>query len=395
MVDAKVFNRASWVWPVEWNQPNCYMQFRHEFILADRAEEATFYISADSNYAFWINGEFISAGQFHDFPDQKSYDVFNIEKTLKQGKNILSVLAYYQGENSFQYIKGRPGLIYSLCTSSDSFVSGLETIYRPCYAYKSKNIERINAQRHFAFEYDARLADDWLSGTYVPPGDWDFLSFEDLYSVIQRPVLQRRPIRNLDIKEDLSVCIAAQGVFKRMNFPECSIASMMQRDFLSARKPDELFTNFLNVNLTAPEPLEINPPLASEDGVYILLDIGEQHVGFFDLDIDTAAGTVIDFSYGEHIDDLRVRAEIGGRNFANRYITSAGRQQFTHFFTRLSGRYIQLHISNISRSIFLYYAGLRNVEYPIDFKGRYESSCELQNKMHSHPIGIGCFLILA
>src|SRR3990172_7455149 len=106
---------AEWLWiPEEEHLPNQYAQFRHEFILDGPADgKAKLFISADSDYAVWLNGELAGFGQYDDYPDDKVYDALSVDAMLRPGRNILCVSVYYQGEGSSQYIKGDPGLIYS------------------------------------------------------------------------------------------------------------------------------------------------------------------------------------------------------------------------------------------------------------------------------------------
>lgn len=47
-------------------------------LLRNRAAPSGLYISADSNYAVYINGKLLYAGQYPDYPDYKVYDVFDI-----------------------------------------------------------------------------------------------------------------------------------------------------------------------------------------------------------------------------------------------------------------------------------------------------------------------------
>src|SRR5690606_19441009 len=103
----------------------CYMEFRHEFDvlmteyrdennLRDLQNNSRLYISADSDYAVYLNGRFIDCGQYDDFPSDKIYDILDLKYNIKNGRNTLCILVFYQGESSFQYKKGNPGLIYTL-----------------------------------------------------------------------------------------------------------------------------------------------------------------------------------------------------------------------------------------------------------------------------------------
>ncbi len=99
------------------------------------------------------------------------------------------------------------------------------------------------------------------------------------------------------------------------------------------------------------------------DGIYAIIDTGRENAGFLSLDIDVPADTQILIGWGEHLEDMRVRAYVGGRNFCASYIAHAGRNTFVNPFRRLGLRYMQIHIYAPSATI--YYAGIRTTDYPL------------------------------
>ena len=134
VIDLSVLEQtaACWVWPsVLGREPNQYVEFRHELHIEQDCSEAFLLVSADTNYAAWINGTFVDCGQYHDYPDAKTCDVLPVGSLLRQGNNVLSFVAYYQGEGSFQYISGRPGLLYLLNADGAVVASGIDTRFRP------------------------------------------------------------------------------------------------------------------------------------------------------------------------------------------------------------------------------------------------------------------------
>lgn len=363
---------AAWVWPPDLaGAPNQYVQFRHEFDLDD-ASDARIYISCDSNYALWLNGEFINYGQWHDYPEHKTCDALPLTG-LRHGKNVLAFLVYYQGEGSFQYIKGTPGLLYTLKAGKTIIASGRNSIYRPDPGYTRGPIERITGQLGFPFRYDAKDEDDWRSPDYRAGNNWTAPHDDLLVPVKARPVNAVRPVEKLRIGERLRPAIRTQGTFIRKMTGDQPIAAIMQTDFLSTRHRSEILNGSTIKADTA----------KNADGVYLILDLGREEAGLLALDIEAAEGTVLDIAWGEHLDDLRVRAHVGGRCFGARYVCGEGRRAFAHYFTRLAGRYIQLNISNISRDVTLHYAGLIPVEYPLEVRGRFECSDSLFNRIYS------------
>jgi alpha-L-rhamnosidase len=194
--------------------------------------------------------------------------------------------------------------------------------------------------------------------------------------------LVERPIKRLDIKDRVKSTIVSQGVFLRDKENNKTVAELVQSDFLSFRLADEFFKESVRT-LRADNGLTIGCEcLQGCTGIYLVVDLGREETGFIDFEVDTEEGVVIDIAYGEHLDDLRVRAYVGDRHFADRYVCKNGHQTFTHFVHRVACRYIQLHISNIVQKFILYYAGLRPVEYPIIKRGDFVCSDKLHHRIY-------------
>ncbi len=83
-------NGAQWVWPQELQgQVNQYVDAVHEFELAEPPQAVSLQISADTDYAVWLNGSFIGRGQFSDYPEAKTYDTYDVAQFLQAGINRL------------------------------------------------------------------------------------------------------------------------------------------------------------------------------------------------------------------------------------------------------------------------------------------------------------------
>ena len=107
---------AEWIWSnTRASIPNTWVAFRKEVSLDKVSEPVTAYISADTKYWLWINGEMVVfEGGFTGGPSpvkpaprldeyaiasNKYYDQIDISKYLKKGKNTIAALAWYWGDN--------------------------------------------------------------------------------------------------------------------------------------------------------------------------------------------------------------------------------------------------------------------------------------------------------
>ncbi|HZJ83676.1 MAG TPA: family 78 glycoside hydrolase catalytic domain [Clostridia bacterium] len=363
-------------------------EFRHEFNLHHIGEhDYKLYISADTDYVVWLNGSFLACGQYSDYPQDKVYDVLDVKSFIRTGKNALCVLVYYQGESSSTYLKGEPGLWYTLNCGDSNIISGEEVACRKSLTYKNGPIPKITLQLSFTYEYDARNEDDWRSLDYdMGDNSWKPSCIRERL-IEGKPIsFNKRPIAKLNIKGRLDCRILAQGKFIRTYKKGHTVAQLVQTDFLSPLSKHEIFWEGFCGNLPSKQGVEFilsNTECESDQGIYLLIDVGREEAGIFEMEIEAHEGTIIDIGYGQHLDDLRVRAAVGGRNFANRYICKSGKQCFIHHTTRLGSRYIQLHISNVQDKFILYYAGIKPTEYPVEVKGRFRSSDSLWNEIYN------------
>lgn len=342
---------SKWIWSGSVFEKNEYVDFVFEPELNEMDADAQLHISVDSEYVLWINGEFVNCGQYDDYPAEKVYDTLKVGTFLKKGKNIIAISAYYQGESSFQYAKGKRGLWFLLENGGECYGSTEQVKCRVSRGYQSGEIQKITPQLGFSFQYDARCNDEWVVCGSEGTDGWESASVQEIQTS-----LRKRPIKKLVFEEEPTSMVVAQGLFVR---EECkgSVASMMHRDYLSHRSFHELFDGV--------KTFPVNSKYIGDRGVYLLVDLGKEQCGFFTIRLRAKEGTCLDIGYGEHLKDLRVRTEVRNKHFANRYICKEGKQEFTYYFKRIAGRYLQVHI-NDGEQLSIEYIGLKPVTYPLD-----------------------------
>lgn len=374
------------MWPRDQRDlPNHYVQFVQDLQLdAELTSSAEIAISADTNYAVWLNGEFIGTGQWSNYPDDKTFDVLKLS-SARAGENRLCVLGWYQGENSSQYRKGEAGLVFAVRAAGRLVgQSGEATRMRRAPDYVSGSVPRVTPQLSFTFEYHAKLDDGWRRAGYAVSDAWRTPGADEMKSLTGRPV-RPRPVARLTLEDRLPMRVHAQGVFLRGD-THSSAAIAMQSDALSARLARNVFVE-PHVSLTgADSKLEFKADTWKHfTGPYLVLDTGREEAGLLDLDIEAPRGTMVDVAYGEHLEDLRVRATVGGRNFANRIVCGDGITALLHPFLRIAGRYIELHITPApevsTKSIVLNYAGMRPTNYPAAEAGSFKCGDTLHNQI--------------
>ena len=103
--------------------------------------------------------------------------------------------------------------------------------------------------------------------------------------------------------------------------------------------------------LDAPTPMRV----IKREGNRILVDLGEEFVGYPTLDIDAEDTTDIKVSWGEHIVDGWVRRLIGRRDFSFDYRARGGKNLFSSRMLRIAARYMEI---SSSAPIKLNYLGI-------------------------------------
>ena len=362
---------CKWIWTSQdyEENSNLYVHFQSTFNISQNTGRYIMKISADSQYALWINDCFVNYGQYADYPEYKIYDSIDISGYVVSGENTVYILAYHQGTSSSTYIQGKAGVIFTISDGAEVILqSDSNVLCAVSTEYKNGPMEMITGQLGYSFEYDATKAEHKVWEKAV---------------IVGSPVrMHERPIQKLVIEDRTPANIIAQGIYK---YDPSTInhvtAEKMHSAYMSSRRISQIAQGHYASPfvLNQDNPLKANAPQG--DGVYLIIDLGSETAGLFDLLIRAPKGTVVNIGYGEHLDDLRVRTHVGGRCFAGKYICSGKNiEHFTHFNKRFGCRYIELMVEG---GVFeLYYAGLLPTVYPVKNVGEFVCSDSLHNKIH-------------
>ncbi len=377
------------IW-LDCNKKNHYVDFKTSFTVNKVDSDAKLYIAVDTEYAVFLNGQFVDMGAYDDFPDDKVYDTLDVVKYLKEGENELFILGYAQGIGSFQYIEATPFIMFSLVNGEQVINSDESIICRENPNYQSDEVDLLSFQTGYIFIYDAsKESEDWKHAVLVDESTIS-ASFKE------------RPIKKCVFEEKTDSIITAQGKFLRKSDKDAPIYTHMKEDYLSTLLPQDLYTNrvttgkdegvYNNIQLdedVIPSNVELkNGKIRTSatfeapkdaDGIYLLVDIQKMQSGLLNLELEAGKGTQIEISYGEVIDDLRVRSYLV--KSVCKYTCKDGYQNFTTFLRRCSGRYIQLHFTNITKPVTMHYMGIIPMLYPVKLIP-FKSNDRLFQKIH-------------
>lgn len=355
---------------------NLYADFRGVFTLPHQVETAVISVSAGSDFLLYLDGVELGGGQFSDYPERPTKTEFSTGP-LAAGKHLIAALVWFCGRDFSTRRRGMPGFRCELRAGEFRFGSSTVWKARQDPAFRSGPIENVTDQLGFVCCCDGRNFDGWEQP------DYDDSGWEDAVASGERTAPVPRPVARLVPGERRRVCFANQGFLLRREARE-TFAATVSHDLM---RPVPAAHFFGLPGLYGSGPLQLDGPYriptadAPENGSFVILDFGGECAGKLELELEAPAGTVIDLSIGEHLDDGRVRCRIGRRNFTDRYLCHAGRNCFSIPFRRSGGRFLQLNFTCYDEPLTLYYAGIRPQELPLPEAARFDDGDLLQSRL--------------
>lgn len=337
------FGGARWLWPDGLGcVTNTTVEFRTGFH-SEKETAVTLSIAADTVYSVSLNGGQFRVGRFPNIPPSGFYDVLGLGKCRRGANNIL-IRLYVQGRDSFQYIPGRPGVMFRLSGDGVLVESGIGTEWRRSTADRAQGVHLVTSQLGFSFEYDAT----------APTDSWKGVCSSDIGLAATELSLLRRPVPPSEILPEVSERIVAQGSLDGSDVRE-NAAVGMDATVMTAVDDDAFFEN---------DGRSVRERWF-KDGFYVIVDLGREETGLLSLDVETDAGAVIDIGNAEHMENGRIKVALRSYFFAGRYWAAEGRNSYCRWARRIAGRYIQIHVRGVRTRFKLNRLSVKPVEFPI------------------------------
>jgi alpha-L-rhamnosidase len=156
--------------------------FRKQFDLKETSKDFTIYISADNHFQLFVNEQLVGFGPAKGDLSNWNYDIINIAKYLKQGKNLIAVKVWNEGEfrpeNQISY---RTGLVIQgssadtqIINTDNSWKCSQDKSYQPVLVNSgNSNFERTNARGY----YVAGAGEKIDMNVYVK--NWEKVDYDD------------------------------------------------------------------------------------------------------------------------------------------------------------------------------------------------------------------------
>lgn len=392
--------KAKWIWlPHSTREDkNVFMQARQTFELSEMPDTAVVYITADSHFKLWVNGQFVRRGPARCNPHHQSYDIIDLSEYLSPGKNTIAVLVHYHGVMRSYYSEPYPGLLVQVELGTGSakryVVSDRDWRVRRDYARDTRNewVNRVNAN-NFSSCTDFRRA----------VVDWQLVSFDDQHwsrAVYQtgpatwppkspdyEPYAVQKPWYSL-VARDLPALkernLAPVGIWKLLESPQYSKYPMWEDskpyDALHHSMQD-VYLPLQHSDVTGAEgfPAGIEPLIirnAVPEGKFIraplyhttvVFDFGKIIKGYPYLKVSGGPGSVIDVNYVPYLVDSTFLPALQVNNWSDRLILSGNDDRWEATELRQC-RYMSVTIRG-DMPVSVSKAGIRAEEYPFRKKG--------------------------
>ena len=167
--------QAQWIWATETSETR-HFYFRRDFVLPSKPASATLRITADDRYRVDVNSRDFGYGPARSAPAYQSYDEYETQGNLRQGRNRIAVRAAHYGIGTAYSCNGRPGLLAQLDMTFDdgsTLTIATDAEWKTYPAPYETGFERMCIMLAYPEVFDARREPtgwDWLEDFDV--SDW-------------------------------------------------------------------------------------------------------------------------------------------------------------------------------------------------------------------------------
>jgi len=375
------FGEARWIWckynrnKVERRVNALYRRsyFRRVFNVPEDGDTyLTVYVSADSQYILYLNGEMVSRGPAKGDIKHQFYEEVHLDSFLHPGKNVLAAMVVSYSPVWASY--GGDGAPCSIMTATSAFVLD-GTLMRKG---SQEEIERIYTDRRWKAMPDSAYQEiidltnsnitgmcEELDGIDYPWG-WTNIDYDD---------------SNWEYAADLGIAVRPETDNIDHNLPYCLIPRMIP----PLEETLESFVDVYQANgvecsnvlkLIADEGSLTIPPGTS---ISFVVDAGKLTTGYPMISLHGGEGSSIKLTYSEswYINGKKVPIHIPQNGhivgYYDRYICASGKQYYEPFHWR-TFRYILVEIETGQQELVINRFSYRFTGYPYKELASFESS---------------------
>ena len=277
--------QIQWIWNGSdlSGTPDTYQRFRQSFNWDDHSDgRVTLGIAADSTWVLFINGIRVPGGQYSDFPNQRSFSVFDITPYLTRGDNTIAVSVHYIGAELLLYLPGTPHLRLAVMNENSKVLCASDQNWKcsadPAFSCRQRY---MTPQAGFIFEYDARAAEEWQRPGF-DDSSWPNAAAADGSAL----TLEERPSPQLQELMPCGTILQNCGSLFRPFSPEDTPGICCRSDFFKPEVPARVFGEpgrFWRHRFPADNEKYYQvtlPDTGSANGRFLTFDLGQEECGY-------------------------------------------------------------------------------------------------------------------
>jgi hypothetical protein len=335
------------------------------------------YVSADSRYKLWVNGVPVARGPARFDPLHQQYDTLDLSALIKPGKNVIAAEVIYWGAGE----PSRGGPIFQVSA-------------RPAFVLESAEVKTDGTWKALicpgqeapgwenVFKGAGYFAGNWLEliDARKVPVDWQAAEFDDSQWTTARAITRAENWGEGDTRAPWKLLPRSIPALEER--PPVA-ARVLQAGVVKGSKDRPPFS--FEVEPAAGQP--VLPQVIPGDGKihYLVFDAGKLVTAYPELDMEGAAGAVVEIMYSE-APSLKFRKDrrdvLGDKRiegYNDTYITRDGRQVYEPFFHR-NFWYVRVAVKT-SQPLTIHGLKYRWTSYGFTERGAFECSDPLLNKI--------------
>lgn len=372
--------QAHWIWTNESLQDDVILS-RRNFQLEEIPQQSKLLITASSQYQLFINGEYIKRGPARSAPHHQSFDILEVSDYLQKGENCLAIRVHHQKNKHSYHHKGRAGLLAQLeLTLNDTTViiptdPQWKVMADPAWDSSAPVISRFQMVVNDRMDLRQEIK-DWKTIEYK---DQAWASATSLMRNVGWPSPPKNAIPQALTPPWTNLVARDVPYVLEKNEHTSQLIEAKQIKTTNLAKPipldgqlDETLVRELKAYQKGASPLTI-PVCESTKAYFLLFDFGQIRNGFPQLEIEGAAGTVIDILYAPYVVDKQFSQQILDSDFHDQIILSGKRDTWEATYFKPT-RYLAIWVHGHKQPVKLHTTGIQYMEYPFDQKGSMHSS---------------------
>ena len=372
--------QAQWIWMND-SIASDVLLARKNFELASPPETAILRITATSQYQLYINGEYVRRGPSRSAPHHQSFDILDISKALKIGKNAIAVRVHQQQKKFSYNIKQRGGLLAqldivsnensaSIFTNSNWKISSQaswDTNASIISRFQQVVNDRIDMRKHLKGWNEIDFDDsDWSNATsLLRTVGWPSVQKNDSPYELATPWISLVP---REVPYLIENQIRAENL---IHAEQLELNEESPKSITISSKIEKNISKTLRKYQSKKEPLEV---AQAEGGKawFLLFDLNEVKNGTPTLEIQGAAGTEIEVVGVPFLVNENFPFTIVDSKYRDRIILSGGKDVWEATYFK-PFRYMGVIIHNSDAAVQLFSSGIREMKYPFEKKGSISS----------------------